>query len=252
MWFDKNSRLRKAVRRGKLSDVSSLIQKGADINHSCFYDNHPLEIAVHTGQVDILNLLIQKGAIINPDEPDDTPLQYAKTSDVVCVLVEAGVDAYSRHSVLVNTAIKTMGKGNDKLKMLLDAGVNVDARNLQGETPLIALAHEACKKYAVGTPEAKFIGEPSKEIDRLIESWFQWKVKLFISYGADINAKSTNGHTALIWSAFWNTFQITRILLDAGADPNLKNNDGLTAIKLAAAKGHEHVVKILLKAGAIE
>jgi ankyrin repeat protein len=239
MWFDKNSRLRKAIRHGKLSDVSSLIQKGADINHSCFYDNRPLEIAIRIGQLDILNLLIQKGAIINPDEPGDTPLQYAETSDVVRALVEAGVNAYSQHSVLVRTAIKTMGKGDDKLKMLLDAGVNVDARNLQGETPLIALIHEICRECTAGSMDE-------------IKSWFKWKVKFFINQGADINAKSTNGQTALIWSAFWNAVQITRILLDAGADPNLKNNDGLTAIKLAAAKGHEHVVKILLKAGAIE
>ena len=134
----------------------------------------------------------------------------------------------------MSTAIRTCGRGNDELSTLLDRGVNVDARNIEGETPLIALAHLA------------------HELSEVMESWFRSKVRFFVDRGADVNAQSRNGHTALILSAFWNTFKITQTLLDAGADPNLKNNDGFAALMLAQAKGHEQLAKMLRRTGAME
>lgn len=239
MWFDKNSRLRKAIKQGNLLEVTSLIENGVDINPSCYSGNRPLAVAASRGHLDILNLLIAHGAKVNFGELSETPLAQANTPVIVRTLINAGVDECSQHYVLVSTAMQTMGRGHDRLIAFLDGGVNVDARNIiQGETPLICLAHLNEK--------------PSAEVHvtEALQSWFRGKIEILLHRGADVNAQSWNGHTALIWSAFWNTVRITEVLLKAGADPNIRNNDGMTALELAQRKGHEHVVKRLLAAGA--
>ncbi|MGJ8529044.1 ankyrin repeat domain-containing protein [Maritalea sp.] len=55
-------------------------------------------------------------------------------------------------------------------------------------------------------------------------------VDLLLRAGADPNAASANGRTALHNSAGWCTFSIVEILLDGGANPHLTADDGRTAL----------------------
>jgi len=51
--------------------------------------------------------------------------------------------------------------------------------------------------------------------------------------GADVNARSEGGETALMWAARDGTPEHLKVLLDAGADASIKDTDGKTVWDLA-------------------
>lgn len=74
-------------------------------------------------------------------------------------------------------------------------------------------------------------------------------VKILIEAHADVNAKRTDGWTALHYAARYNSPEIVQILVEAHADLNARN-EGWTALALAKANGHSEVVNILQAAAA--
>ena len=73
--------------------------------------------------------------------------------------------------------------------------------------------------------------------------------------GADVNAKNTNGLTALMMASYCgytngNYAEVVKLLLDKGADVNIKGKEGLTALMEASSGGNAEVVKLLLDKGA--
>lgn len=69
--------------------------------------------------------------------------------------------------------------------------------------------------------------------------------------GASVDAEdATRGNTALMGVAFKGHGRVARLLLEAGADVNARNGAGQTALMMAALFGHETIVSDLLAAGA--
>ena len=76
-------------------------------------------------------------------------------------------------------------------------------------------------------------------------------VKLLVESGADVDAKSSFGSTALMYAAKNDHAKVVSYLVkDAKADLDARNDEGMTALMYAAMKGHTFPVKILLNAGA--
>jgi ankyrin repeat protein len=75
-------------------------------------------------------------------------------------------------------------------------------------------------------------------------------VKKLIIAGCDINAKKSDGWTALMYGAGNGYTDIVKLLIDSGADVNAKRSTGKTALSYAKDKGDTQVIDILLKAGA--
>lgn len=75
--------------------------------------------------------------------------------------------------------------------------------------------------------------------------------EFLIFYGADVNARLSNGGTALHLAASCDDQAETVTLLAAnGAEVNIVNNDNITPLHTAATLGAKHAVKILILAGA--
>jgi ankyrin repeat protein/formylglycine-generating enzyme required for sulfatase activity len=74
--------------------------------------------------------------------------------------------------------------------------------------------------------------------------------RLLLDKGAEINVKADDGWTALMGAAGGGSADITKLLLDNGADINAKADDGITALMIAAGKGHADTVNLLLDKGA--
>jgi hypothetical protein len=68
-----------------------------------------------------------------------------------------------------------------------------------------------------------------------------------LSAGADVNAKTLDGDTALMLAARTGHAGIVQALLFTGADVEAKNRYGETAVMLAAEEGHLDIVRMLLK-----
>ena len=73
-------------------------------------------------------------------------------------------------------------------------------------------------------------------------------VKL-IDQGADVNAASDNGTTALLWAAHYGETDLVRRLLKAGAEADVRNQFDATPIGEAAVIGSAPIIEMLLKAG---
>ena len=68
------------------------------------------------------------------------------------------------------------------------------------------------------------------------------EVKGLIDEGVDVNSRSGNGRTPLMYAARNGHVDIVRLLLDHGANINQKSNDGCTVMHVAAFWGHDEVL----------
>jgi hypothetical protein len=75
-------------------------------------------------------------------------------------------------------------------------------------------------------------------------------VQKLLNIGADVNAKSNDGDTALMIAAQRGKTDTVQALLDKGAEVNATNIDGETALMVAAQEGHTAVVELLKQAEA--
>ena len=69
---------------------------------------------------------------------------------------------------------------------------------------------------------------------------------LLLDRGANIEAKDTNGNTALRLAVVEGHKDIARLLLDRGADIEAKDVDSWTALDSAASCGQEAIARLLL------
>jgi len=110
----------------------------------------------------------------------------------------------------------------DKIKQVLEKGVNVNATDVDGYTPLT----------------------------NAIRAGHQEIARLLLEHEADPNTKVKNGETALIMSAFRGQIDIVRLLVEKGADLELADEKGQTALIAACEGKKREVVEALLNAGA--
>jgi len=78
----------------------------------------------------------------------------------------------------------------------------------------------------------------------------QKMVQALLSQHADVDARSDDGSTALLWAAHWNDLDTATRLLHAGADANAANDFQMTPLSQACLNGSAALVDLLLKSGA--
>lgn len=122
-----------------------------------------------------------------------------------------------------------------------------------GKTKLMDAAHRGDK---TGVQAAFAAGDKLTDVDAsgwtplmyAASSYGDSVVNEMLKAGANVNARSTRGETALMASAV--TGMADEELLDAGADVNAVNDVGMTALMLLVQHGDPDEIKALLKAGA--
>ena len=112
---------------------------------------------------------------------------------------------------------------NRAIETLLAEGVQIDSRDRRGFTPLM---------YAAANDRVETIN-------------------LLIVRGAEVNARSDIGETALICAVRYGRGrpETVKALLDAGADPTIVMEDGGTALSWASRKKRTEAVALLSKPG---
>jgi hypothetical protein len=71
-----------------------------------------------------------------------------------------------------------------------------------------------------------------------------------LKVGGDVNRRYPSGSTLLMGAVFWKAFANVKALLAAGADVNAKATNGDTALSIAAQKGDKLMIELLKQAGA--
>jgi uncharacterized protein len=76
------------------------------------------------------------------------------------------------------------------------------------------------------------------------------RIRTLLGQRADVNARSDDGSTALLWATHWNHAAAADLLIRAGANANLANEFRITPLSLACTNGSAALIEALLKAGA--
>jgi ankyrin repeat protein len=73
---------------------------------------------------------------------------------------------------------------------------------------------------------------------------------MLLDSGADVNARSEDGRTALMLASSDAHLGAVKLLVEQGADVNAKSKDGQTALMRATSRGNEQVGNYLKQHGA--
>ncbi|MBM4023806.1 MAG: hypothetical protein FJ280_00140 [Planctomycetes bacterium] len=76
------------------------------------------------------------------------------------------------------------------------------------------------------------------------------RIRSLIAEGADVNAKETDGNTALHWATHEGHAEAAKILLAHGAHVNARQTNGFTALHGAAWQDRQDIADLLITAGA--
>ncbi len=168
---------------------------------------------------------LKKADVTVRDRRGNTPLIYAAgfgSVAAVRMLLEAGSDVDARNAFDATPLIWAAGN-LEKLRLLIDRGANVNVKTKQGRTPLmVAAACDGCSA----------------------------SVRLLLEKGADPRAQDIGNDTALMLAAESGDTESLRLLLAAGGDAKSGNKSGLTPLHRAAFNCNLESARLLLSHGA--
>ena len=138
--------------------------------------------------------------------------------------------------------VALQGESLKVAKVLWDAkGIQIDIRNHAGETPLMmaALKAEIEAAAALVAHGAAVQKDGWSPLHYAATGGSAEIIKLLLSKGAVLEARSPNGSTALMMAARYGNEDAVDALLAAGADRTAKNDLGMDASAFAASAGRE-------------
>ena len=72
---------------------------------------------------------------------------------------------------------------------------------------------------------------------------------MLLKYGADINLRSSDGRTPLMWTSFRNNAKMCEFILDNGADLLMEDNQGWNALDIAIIRMNYDAALVLKRRG---
>lgn len=210
--------LMKAAIEGNMSEVSRLINSGADVNTKDYDDDTALNYALkseHDNKNAIVKMLLDTKKF-SKDTLNSALLEtisYGTNSGIIRMMKEAGADINHKDNdnygaTLLMKSVKISNANPDFVQDLINMGANVNARNNYGETPLMY----ACGYYSGVNASV---------------------VKVLLDAGAYVNTSDNYGETPLMYAAKYGTPQVVGMILNAGANVNAKDKEGRKAVDYA-------------------
>jgi uncharacterized protein len=117
------------------------------------------------------------------------------------------------------------------------------ARNERGVVAAACLVTLVAVAGLTAAPDARGLVDAARHQD-------QARVRSLLTSTSDINVRSEDGSTALLWAAHWNDVATADLLVRAHADANIANDFGMTPLSRACTNGSAELVGLLLNAGA--
>ncbi|XP_063923686.1 uncharacterized protein LOC135137861 [Zophobas morio] len=213
-----------APKKDNRSVIQLLLRKGLNINSQNKNGMTALQIACLEGGHQNAELLLDSGASTNlTDKSNHNIFHYASASrkvnpDIITLLFRNNMN-----DPRIALLIACQGGVYENVKTLLDLGVSIHTKDNDNRNPL---------HYA----------SSSKQVNRNI-------IKLLIDKGIDVNARSTNGVTALQIACLEGVHENAKLLLDCGASVNLTDHDDRNSLHYASAspRVNQTIINVLTK-----
>ncbi len=242
---DLETELANATLAGDPQRIRFLAEKGANLDQRDNQGYAPIHTAARSRDVETLRLLLELGA--NPDVKDRdgyTAVVHAALRDDVdgiAALTSAGADTEIRSPEDATPLAIAIAEDHYAAAIALtEGGANPNSRNAAQElTPLMMISGREKKHFTMGAGRQR--------IERL-KNTYPTPVELaraLIKNGADVNAASADGVTALMLAAAKNQIPVVGLLVQAGADPNRTDPRGRTALDLAEANDNVQLAGLL-------
>ena len=183
-------------------------------------------------EIGILRAWIDQGAEFRTQVKSEVPAKPVDPKLAALILAARAGDSKSvgkmiaANPELLNAKDKTgntplhhaTGFGNlATMKVLLERGADVNAGNRRRSTPLLWSLHDEAK------------------------------VRLLLAHGANVNAKTVDGRSAIYQAAsMGNAVSVLRLLLESGANPNEKTLTGMMPL-IAASRGNVDAMRLLIE-----
>lgn len=158
----------------------------------------------------------------------------------------------------MNTPLHHAAAANNVLaiRLLLDAGADLESRNLRLCTPLhwaikhrnVEASNHLIRNAGADVNAPRIRLEPP--LKYAVCHGSQEIVEALASHGALLNEPTSEGKSALHSAAAYESTSLVRTLLDYGADVNCRSAYGSTPLFLAAQNGRIATAKLLLERGA--
>lgn len=167
-------------------------------------------------------------------------------------LINRGMDVNSVDALGNTLLMQTVNRDNQEFfDYLLQRRARINTRNRNGETALSLAAYRG-KLYFVqrlvdSGADVNLYGWPP-----LIYAAFNGHTAVaeyLLKKGAEVNATTENGSTALLFAARFGHIEVVELLLKNKADPNIANERGATAIDWALKTDNTDIADLLRKAG---
>jgi ankyrin repeat protein len=263
----------KSIRNNDLAGLKQLINDKSAVNKADSRGTTPLHYAAAFGSTESVKLLLEAGADVNVrNAAEATPLLLAapapaKTAALLAKGADPKLAAKAGRTPLIVAASSPTAA--ESVRLLLEAGSDVNAADQRGSTPLMAAT-------AAGRADiARMLMERGAKVDvvdmgggtplmEAIAANDISLVKLYLSKGADVNAANTfagkvkHGDialkklTPLLLAAPFGSVEMVKTLIAAGAKVNAQDERGITPLTAAIASENqeEGVIDALLAAGA--
>lgn len=266
--------LHTAVDHGHINIVSLLLDHGADVNGTDLKGRTPMHL-IPAGRSDIINLLVDLGSRVDiKDDNGNSALMLAAFQgqpERVKTYLRQGADVNAAEPIpaLINgmgdavlppilVAIQQQHAG--VLEVLLEQGADLRPRFPEsGQTVLHHAVtthnHEAVRCLILFKMDLEVRDATGYTVLHNVafqgsEAHSGILLELLLSAGANIEAKTPSGHTALYIAAKEGALGATQRLLDAGANIATRTNCHRTPLHIAARQSHLEIVQSLLDEGA--
>jgi len=221
-----NESLKDAKFTSSLVFESSLVKMDQTTNARTKKYNEYLVTAAGKGYTEACQNLIKAGADINyKNKSALIAATLGNHMGTAMILVEAGLNVDFQDSNGNSDLMRAAEEGNtERVKALLMVGSSVNLRSKNGDNALMKACREGHYDIA----------------NELVEAW------------SEINLKNTKGNTALIISCANGRNDTAKLLLQSGAEINETNINGWTALMCACSDAHDEIVKQLLQTGIVD
>jgi ankyrin repeat protein len=273
-----------AAQQGDVETARVLLDGGANVNDAAANGASALVVAVHSGHPKLARLLLDRGADPNAAGAGYTALHAAilrgdrDSADALLARganpnmpIEMGTpvrrasrDWSLNSSWIGGTPFWLAARFADVplMRALAAAGADTRLGLEDGSTPLLVAVGSG-----VGDRRARGTGNNLQESDPESEQAVLEAVQLILELGADINATTQAGDTALHSAAASGLASVVQLLAEKGAKLDVKNKRGQTPLQMASAgrgqaqggvtdgpnqAGRAKTVDLLRKLGAVE